>query len=209
MAPIADLQFPELTGPSGLALLDANEPADLLYSLGTLNPGLVTLHNYPRTLQRFERPDGELMDLAAVDVMRTRELGLPRYNEFRRLMHLPRVERFEDLTGNPVWAEQIRQLYRDDIDRVDLLVGMYAEPLPPGFAFSDTALRVFILMATRRLNSDRFFTDDFRAEVYTPEGMDWIADNGLRSVLLRHHPELRAALGDGPNAFAPWARAGR
>ncbi len=207
--PIADLQFPELTGPSGLALLDANEPADLLYSLGTLNPGLVTLHNYPRTLQRFERPDGELMDLAAVDVMRTRELGLPRYNEFRRLMHLPRVERFEDLTGNPVWAEQIRQLYRDDIDRVDLLVGMYAEPLPPGFAFSDTALRVFILMATRRLNSDRFFTDDFRAEVYTPEGMDWIADNGLRSVLLRHHPELRAALGDGPNAFAPWARAGR
>ena len=205
---IAELEFPELTGPAGLAVLDANRPGDLLYSLGTLNPGLVRLHNYPRTLQHFERPDGELMDLAAVDVMRTREVGVPRYNEFRRLMHLPRVERFEDLTDEPAWAEQIRRLYRDDIDRVDLLVGMYAEPLPRGFAFSDTALRVFILMATRRLNSDRFFTDDFRPEVYTPEGMEWIADNGMRTVLLRHHPELRLALEGRENAFAPWARAG-
>jgi hypothetical protein len=41
-------------------------------------------------------------------------------------------------------------------------VGMYAEPLPPGFGFSDTAFRVFILMASRRLKSDRFFTSDFR-----------------------------------------------
>ena len=94
-----------------------------------------------------------------------------------------------------MWAEQIRQLYRDDIDRVDLLVGMYAEPLPPGFAFSDTALRVFILMATRRLNSDRFFTDDFRAEVYTPEGMDWIADNGMRTCAAA--PPSGAARGAG------------
>ena len=30
-------------------------------------------------------------------------------------------------------------------------------------------------MASRRLKSDRFFTNDFTPEVYTPEGIDWIA----------------------------------
>ena len=47
---------------------------------------------------------------------------------------------------------------------------MLAEPLPPGFGFSDTAFRIFILMASRRLRSDRFFTNDYSPDVYTPEG---------------------------------------
>ena len=42
------------------------------------------LHNFPRFLQEYERPDGKLQDLAATDILRTRELGVPRYNEFRR-----------------------------------------------------------------------------------------------------------------------------
>ena len=48
----------------------------------------VGLHNFPRFLQEFLRPDGKLKDLAATDILRTRELGVPRYNEFRRLLHL-------------------------------------------------------------------------------------------------------------------------
>ena len=65
------------------------------------------------------------------------------------------------------------------------MVGLYAEPPPQGFGFSDTAFRIFILMASRRLKSDRFFTDDYRPEIYTPEGLDWIDDNTMRTVLLR------------------------
>ena len=34
--------------------------------------------------------------------------------------------------------------------------------------FSETAFRVFILMASRRLKSDRFFTVDYTPRVYTP-----------------------------------------
>ena len=51
------------------------------------------------------------------------------------------------------------------------MVGLYAEPLPKGFGFSDTAFRVFILMASRRLKSDRFFTDDYDAGTYTQAGL--------------------------------------
>ena len=59
--------------------------ADAFYSLGIANPGAITLNNYPVHLQHLQRADGELLDLAAVDIMRTRERGVPRYNDFRRL----------------------------------------------------------------------------------------------------------------------------
>ena len=74
------------------------------------------------------------------------------------------------------------------------MIGMYAERKPKGFGFSDTAFRIFILMASRRLESDRFFTRDYRPEVYTQEGLDWVESNSMRTLLLRHFPELEPAL---------------
>jgi hypothetical protein len=189
----------DISGPGALNVLETTRTADLLYSFGTLHPGLVTLHNFPRFLQEFQRPDGHLQDLAATDILRSRELGVPRYNEFRRLLRLKPAAGFADLTGDPAQAEQIERLYDGDIEKVDLMVGLYAEKLPAGFAFSDTAFRIFILMASRRLNSDRFFTDYYTPEVYSRAGMAWIDDNSMTTVLLRHHPQLGLT-----NAFKPW-----
>jgi hypothetical protein len=83
---------------------------------------------------------------------------------------------------------------------------MFAETPPKGFGFSDTAFRIFILMASRRLNSDRFFTTDYNATVYTQVGLDWIDDNTMSTVLLRHYPALAPALRGTRNTFAPWTR---
>jgi hypothetical protein len=83
---------------------------------------------------------------------------------------------------------------------------MYAEPVPEGFGFSDTAFRIFILIASRPLNSDRFFTTDYNANVYTQTGLDWIDDNDILTVLLRHYPELLPSLRNAKNAFAPSQR---
>lgn len=180
--------------------------ADALYSFGVANPGAISLHNYPRSLQHFNRPDGELLDLATIDIVRTRERGVPRYNEFRRLFHLKAPETFEEMTGgDAVLAAELERVY-GDVERVDLMIGLYAEPKPPGFGFSDTAFRVFILMASRRLESDRFFTDDYRPEVYTQAGIDWVESNSMRTVLLRHFPELAPSLEGVANPFAPWKR---
>jgi hypothetical protein len=88
---------------------------------------------------------------------------------------------------------------------VDLMVGMFAEQPPAGFGFSDTAFRIFVLMASRRLNSDRFFTTDYTEAVYTKLGLDWVADNTLSTVMLRHFPALAPALRGVQNGFAPWS----
>jgi len=37
-------------------------------------------------------------------------------------------------------------------------------------------------MASRRLESDRFFTRDYRPEVYTREGIDWVESTSMRTM---------------------------
>jgi hypothetical protein len=203
---VQENEFVELATKNTRPFMAGFDLPDLFYSMGVEHPGAITLHNYPRALQRHERIDGEVMDLATLDILRDRERGVPRYNDFREEMRMPRVRSFDELTNNPQWAEEIRRVYDNDIDKVDLQVGMYAEPVPPGFGFSDTAFRVFILMASRRLKSDRFFTTDFTPEVYTQTGIDWVNHTKMRDVILRHHPELTPALEGMPNAFLPWNR---
>ena len=152
--------------------------------------------------KEFER-NGELIDLSVVDLVRTRRRGVPRYNDFRAGLHKPRVKHWEELSQNQESVRRMKEIYRS-VDEVDTMVGLFAETPPEGFGFSDTAFRIFILMASRRLQSDRFLTVDFRPEVYSPFGLDWIANNGMTSIILRHCPELAAVLPRSASAFAPW-----
>jgi hypothetical protein len=197
------IDFLHLRGPFTRPLMQRVKFADLLYSFGIAHPGAITIRNYPNFLRQLEK-DNEPIDVAAIDVMRDRERGVPRYNRFRELIGKPRARTFEEITSIPGIAAKMREIYSDDIDRVDLLVGLLSEDLPQGFGFSDTAFRVFILMASRRLKSDRFFTDDFRPEIYSELGMDWIRNASMKSILLRHVPDLGPALDGVANCFAPW-----
>jgi hypothetical protein len=183
---------------------------DVVYSLATSNPGALVLHNYPNALRRLpEKPEENVyIDLAAIDILRDRERGVPRYCQFRRLLGMPAPESFDELTTNAQWRNEVKAVYAD-IEDVDLQVGMLCESqaesgTPPNFGFSDTAFRIFILMASRRLRSDRFYTTDFTPEVYTPAGFAWVADNSMRTVLQRHCPALAPLFSDARNVFFPW-----
>jgi hypothetical protein len=193
------------------ALSSGATMGDLFYSFGRANPGAITLHNFPNFLRALRRPDGEVVDLATIDILRDRERGVPRYNAFREKLHRPRIQSFDDLANplHPGLPSELRAVYgqsegRDNVDMLDTMVGMFAETNPEGFGFSDTAFRVFILMASRRLKSDRFIAADFRPEIYSPSGIDWVNNNGMMSVLLRHYPELKPAFRGVANPFAPW-----
>lgn len=209
---VVDHPRDELTPPEETAKMVRME--DVFYSFGISHPGAITLHNYPEFLRNLTIPphpaqDGSMvperkLDLAATDIMRDRERGIPRYNRFRELLGRQPLRSFDELTSNKIWADELRDLYQGDINRVDTVVGMFAEDLPAGFGFSDTAFRVFILMASRRLKSDRFFTTDWTSKMYTQVGMDWINSNDMSTVLLRHYPDLAPALRGVKNAFAPW-----
>jgi Animal haem peroxidase len=249
-------------------------------SLGRQRLGILTLHNHPQFMQnillpRLDTPTKQI-DLAALDIIRDREHGVPRFNEFRRQYGLRQLTSYDDFMDPAVRAlpasdptrqqqqqavDQLRQVYGthtcdaskiitdaqvnedktpindclghpngsviDNIEDVDTVVGYLAEfTRPHGFAISETQFVVFILNASRRLFSDRFFTSSFRPEFYTQLGVDWVTNNGpgpaqmeqgtpnghkepilpLKRVLIRNIPELKPELDPVINAFDPWAR---
>jgi hypothetical protein len=63
-------------------------------------------------------------------------------------------------------------------------------------------------MASRRLKSDPAFTDDYRPDVYTREGLRWIEERTMPGIIAEHLPTLRPLLDDVRNAFEPWDRPG-
>ncbi|WP_447973641.1 peroxidase family protein [Nitrospira sp. Kam-Ns4a] len=196
--------FDHIQGLNTRRAIDAIGMENVVYSFGLAHPGAITLHNYPHFLRNYRAPEqpDRLLDVATIDILRDRERGVPRYNRFRELLRMPRMRSFDHL--NARWAREIADLYDNKIDEVDTMVGLFAEEFPEGFGFSDTAFRIFILMASRRLKSDRFFTTDYRPEIYTKAGLDWISENGFESVLLRHYPALAPAVKGLANPFRPW-----
>lgn len=194
---VAETDFTPLQGYGTRAVVDEHGWSDLFHTFGVTHPGAITLHNHPDALRNLRGMFGEHLDLGTVDVLRDRERGVPRYTAFRQALHKPPIHDFTDLSDDP----ELKEVYEGDIHKIDAMVGMYAEQPPPGFAFSDTAFRLFVLMASRRLKSDPFFSSLYTPEVYTPEGLRWIARSGMADVLRRHHPELDPGV---RNLFTPW-----
>jgi hypothetical protein len=160
-------------------------------------------------MQEMTIPGNPLFDMGAVDILRARERGVPRYNEFRRQLGLNPIRSFEDLTDDAETVAKLKTAYGDrpqDVEMLDLMIGTLAEGhRPNGFGFGETMFQIFILNASRRLQADRFYTDCFNEEVYTKEGMQWIDDSDFKTVILRHYPELaKTGLGNIKNAFEPW-----
>lgn len=179
---------------------------NLLYSFGLQHPGQLVLNNYPRFMQEMSIPGNPVYDLGAVDILRARERGVPRYNAFRRAIGLHPIASFEDLTTNDHYVRLLKEAYKGDVELIDLMIGALAEEhRPQGFAFGETIFQIFLLNATRRLQADRFYTSCYTAEYYTQEGLDWIDRNTLKTVLLRHYPKLaETGLSNITNAFEPW-----
>jgi hypothetical protein len=187
-------------------VLSQFDMTDLMYSLGTQHPGALTLNNYPKFMQNLSIPLVGKYDMGTIDIVRDRERGVLRYNAFRAAIGLTPINTFEDLTSDPVVLEKLHRLY-GTVDQLDLLIGTLAETQrPDGFGFGETQFQIFLLMASRRLEADRFFTTDYRAEVYTQEGLDWVDQSSFKKVLLRHFPGLGKHLEgiEEENAFRPW-----
>jgi len=198
-------------------------------SMGRQRLGVLHLQNHPMFLQNLDMPHlnsqtGKL-DIVALDIIRDRERGVPRFNEFRRQIGLKSMRSFDDFVDQRLPAESaarqeqeevianIREIYGthvcdasktitnvqrdqtgelindclgypdgtvvDNIEDVDTVVGWLAEyTRPHGFAISETQFHIFIINASRRLFSDRFFTSSFRPEFYSHLGYDWVINNG-------------------------------
>ncbi len=204
---IGEIPFIETRQAGAGKLTQKVSMTDLFYSFGNQHPGQLVLNNYPKFMQDLSIPFNPVFDMGAVDIIRARERGVPRYNEFRRQLGLKPISKFEELTDDKNIVQNLKEIYgENNVEGLDLMIGTLGEGhRPHGFGFGETMFQIFILNATRRLQADRFYTDCFTDEYYTKEGMDWIDKADLKSILLRHYPELKnSGLANIKNAFEPW-----
>ncbi|KAI3704774.1 hypothetical protein L1987_75003 [Smallanthus sonchifolius] len=182
-----------------------------MVSMGHQACGALELWNYPAWLRDVvpqnvdgtDRPDP--VDLPSLEIYRDRERNVARYNEFRRSLFLIPITKWEDLTDDKKAINALREVYDDNVEQLDLLVGMAAEKKIKGFAISETAFVIFIIMASRRLEADRFFTSDFNEEVYTKKGLEWVnTTESLKDVLDRHYEKMTDKWMNSASAFTVW-----
>jgi len=185
----------------------------LAHSFTKKSAGALKLHNFPRTLSQFKnQQNGQLTDLAEMDIFRERTDGTGSYNEFRRSVGEPPVKSFLELTGGD--AELARELelkYEGDIELVDAGIGILAEPKPAGFALGFTQFYQFVLNAPRRVKSNRHLTEYFTHKDYSFEGMEWVLQSGgMGGVIARamtglpQGPAVVASMEGVTRWFTPW-----
>ncbi|XP_021662121.2 alpha-dioxygenase PIOX [Hevea brasiliensis] len=182
-----------------------------MVSMGHQASGALELWNYPLWLRDVIAQDItghdrlDHVDLPALEVYRDRERNVARYNEFRRSILLIPISKWEDLTDDKEAIEVLNEVYGEDVEELDLLVGLMAEKKIKGFAISETAFIIFLLLATRRLEADRFFTSNFNEETYTKKGFEWVnTTESLKDVLDRHYPEMTNKWMNSASAFSVW-----
>ena len=84
-------------------------------SMGRQRLGALALQNHPRFLQNLKmnrlQSETQQIDVAALDLIRDRERGVPRYNEFRRQYGLRQLTSFDDLIDQhfPVGSDERKQ----------------------------------------------------------------------------------------------------
>lgn len=59
------------------------------------------------------------------------------------------LSKWEDLTDDSEVVEALHEVYGDDVEKLDPLVGLHAEKKIKGFAISETAFFIFLLIASR------------------------------------------------------------
>nr|XP_010936734.2 alpha-dioxygenase 1 [Elaeis guineensis] len=208
---LEDIKMEDLVGIRGESTLSKVGFERLLVSMGHQACGALELWNYPwffrnlvpQNVDGTKRPDH--MDMPALEVYRDRERSIPRYNQFRRGLLMIPISKWEDLTDDHEAVETLREVYGDDVEKLDLLVGLMAEKKIEGFAISETAFFIFIIMASRRLEADRFFTSYFNEKTYTKKGFKWVnATESLRDVIQRHYPNIAEKWMNSTSAFSVW-----
>jgi len=105
----------------------------------------------------FGEPGSGGMDLAALNIQRGRDHGLPDYNTLRLAYDLPAVEKFSDITSDPTLQEQLAEMYDNNVSNVDAWVGGLAEDHLPGSSVGPLVHASLVRQFTRLRDADPFF----------------------------------------------------
>ncbi|KAM4693347.1 peroxidasin homolog isoform 2-T2 [Discoglossus pictus] len=141
------------------------------------------LLNTELTEKLFSMAHSVALDLAAINIQRGRDHGIPPYHDFRVFCNLSSVHTFEDLKNeikNPDVLEKLKRLYGSPLN-VDLFPALMAEDIIPGSRLGPTLMCLLTTQFRNVRNGDRLWHEN--PGVFTPAQLTQIKQTSLARIL--------------------------
>lgn len=127
-------------------------------------------------------PPGDQGDLAAIDILRERDLGIATLNQTREAIGLTPYTSFSQITSDPTLAGELQQVY-GSVDQVDLFVGGLAEDPAPDAMVGPTFQAIIADQFENLRDGDRLF---FENQGFSPTLMNQIQNTTLSDLIDRN-----------------------
>ncbi|XP_038605963.1 peroxidasin homolog [Tachyglossus aculeatus] len=141
------------------------------------------LLNMELTEKLFSMAHSVSLDLAAINIQRGRDHGIPPYNDFRVFCNLTSAQEFEDLRNeirNLEIREKLRSLYGTP-KNIDLFPALMVEDLVPGTRVGPTLMCLLATQFGRLRDGDRFWYEN--PGVFTPAQLTQIRQASLARII--------------------------
>lgn len=131
----------------------------------------------------FGSPEAGGLDLAAININRGRERGLPDYNTIRKDLGLSSIKNFSEIASDVALTSHLQELY-PSVDDIDPWVGMLAEDYMPGAMFGYTILTIIERQFQSLRDGDRFFYE--APGYFTESQLAKIQSTSFRDIIMRN-----------------------
>ncbi|XP_044118085.1 peroxidasin homolog isoform X2 [Neovison vison] len=141
------------------------------------------LLNTELTERLFSMAHTVALDLAAINIQRGRDHGIPPYHEYRVYCNLSSVHTFEDLKNeikSPEIREKLRRLYGSPLN-IDLFPALMVEDLVPGSRLGPTLMCLLRTQFQRLRDGDRLWYEN--PGVFSPAQLTQIKQTSLARIL--------------------------
>lgn len=131
----------------------------------------------------FGPPGAGGLDLAAININRGRERGLPDFNTYRAALGLTPYNAFREICDDPEVVEVLQSNY-SNVNDIDAWVGMLAESHMEGAIFGETVMAFMYKQFAAIRDGDRFYYEN--DEVLSTKEKAAIKATTMRDVLMRN-----------------------
>ncbi len=123
------------------------------------------------------------LDFATLNIVRSRERGLPDYNTIRKNIGLARMTDFDKITSDEEIASKLKYFY-GNVNNIDAWIGLMAEDHLPNSIYGETMTSILIDQFSRLRDGDRYYFENDKS--FSEDEIKEIKNTKLRDIILRN-----------------------
>ncbi|CAG8491021.1 13221_t:CDS:10, partial [Gigaspora margarita] len=134
--------------------------------------------------KNFIHNNNNTYDVAAFDIISSRDRGIPLYNVVRQFFGFPKAQSFADISNQSIIQENLAKIYPNGIETVEAWVGVMSEDHLDGSNFGMVINASMVTQYTYLRDSDKFWFE--KPEMFTSDERLIIRNTTLRDIIIRN-----------------------